>query len=114
MAGGVETDPTVWKWLTGAVVVLAIIVWGMLKAKIDGALPTTSFDGYVSRAEKSREEQRETIIKLFEQMREHEKQDNARFEKLLDTVHQQHAELLRAIAKREGVAGQQSQRERIP
>jgi len=95
---GIENDPTVWKWLTGTVVGLALLVWGLLKAKIDGALPKASFDGYVSRSEKNREEHRETIIKLFDQLREHEKMDNDRFEKMLTTVHTQHAEVLRALS----------------
>lgn len=93
----IETDVSFWKtitnWLWAPVVALAGAVWIMLTNRIsevsrvaNAALPRVDFAGYVLRSDKSREEIRDSIGKLFDEAKA-----------IRDKMNEQHIELLKAL-----------------
>lgn len=100
----IETDVSFWKtivnWLWAPVGALIGILWVMVNGRIteiqrvaDEALPRADFEGYVMRSDRSREELRESVIKLFEETKA-----------IRDKMNEQHIELLKnlhEIAKRQ-------------
>lgn len=93
----IETDVGFWKtvvnWLwapfsalIGAVCLMVNSRLSEVERAVDKALPRADFEGYVARSDKSREEVRESVVKLFDEARS-----------IRDKMNEQHIELLRAL-----------------
>lgn len=71
---------------TGVLGILVLIIgylWTTTAADVKSKLSKEAFESYLEEASNARRELRESIIKLFEKLENHEKLDGMRFEKVI-------------------------------